>query len=188
MRRLLPAVLTLAALGTYIAGPRSYSGLRVVALHTTDETVAASLPIGGTAGAQNRTIMRVVVPVEPGDLLDITGRARVTNDVAGIRYTVGVGFWIGGYDVDDGVPYADKTWVQMGAWSGDNVTPDRHHMPMVLTGDLYEVPADWPAGHRIVVVFRADAHSTQWAANGGGDVLTVDGAYDTLTVRQYREG
>lgn len=187
MRRLLAAAVALLAVGAALTGPRSYSGPRLVALYTTDETVPTALPIGGTAGAQKRMILRLIIPVQAGDLLDVSGRARVTNDVAGTRYTVGVGFWPDSYDLDDGVAYASKVWTQIGAWSGDNVTPDRHHMPLVLTGDLYEVPANWPAGHRMVVVFRADAHSTAWNVNGGGDALTVDGDYDTLTVRQYRQ-
>lgn len=164
------------------------SNLTLAGLHTTRQVVGTQLPVGGKAGLQKRMVARLIIPVQAGDLLDIEGRQRVTNDLGRqpgqTRYTVGVGYWLDSYNVDDGVAYASKTWTRLGSLNGDNVSPDRHHMPLHLH-DVYEVPAGWPDGHRMVVVFRADAHSTKWAVNGGNDKVTVDD-YGVLTVRRYR--
>lgn len=169
------------------------AGLTLAGLYSTTEVVATALsgglPVTATAGAQRRMLSRLIVPVDAGDVLDVDGRQRVTNDVGrdgGTRYTVGVSYYLGAYDLDDGVAYGDKTWVQLGPSNGDNVTVDRHHMPMHLSA-VWQVPADWPAGHRIVVAFRADAASTQWAANGGTDHVTVDNL-GALTVRRWKPG
>lgn len=164
---------------------QAWAGLTLAALHTTREVVALNtgLPVGGTAGGQQRTLARLVVGVEAGDVLDIEGRQRVTNNIGPTRYTVGVGYWIDSYDVDDGAPSPDKLWTRLGSLNGDNVDKTRHHLPIHLH-DVYQVPANWPAGHRITVVFRADAHSTAWQTNGGGDRLTVDD-YGVLTVRRW---
>lgn len=156
-------------------------------LYTTQEVTALSsgLPVGDTSGEQSRTVARIVVPVAAGDVLDVSGRQRVTNDIGPKAYTVGVGYWFDVYDMDDGTSSADRTWLRIGSLNGTNV--DRsiiHHVALHLE-DVWVVPDDWPVGHRAVVCFRADAHSTQAAANGGADRLTVDD-YGVLTVRRYR--
>ena len=158
-----------------------YAGL----IHDTDVT-ATKLPITGTAGGSYQTLLRVVTPAEPGDILDITGRARVTCEET---YAVGVGYYLWMYDVDDGVPYAQKTWTKIGEWNGDNVwrgpsPANRHHMPLHIS-DVYAVPETWPPGHRMVIVFRADAHSTAWQS---GDYVKVDAGYGGLTVRRWEKG
>jgi hypothetical protein len=158
----------------------------LVGIWTTREVVAipGDLPVGGTSGNQMRTMARIVVPVDAGDVLDISGRQRVTNDIGPSKYTVGVGYWFDVYDMDDGMSGADRVWTRIGSLNGQNV--DRsivHHLPLHLE-DVWVVPADWPVGHRAVVCFRADAHSTAWNANGGGDRITVDD-YGVLTVRRW---
>lgn len=153
------------------AGERRLDGLWF-----TDEVVASKLTVDlpTTTWA---TMLRVVVPVTAGDQLDITAWARVTNDTG---YTVGVGWHLWQYDVDDGVPSADRVWERIGLSCGDNVDKPRHHMPLAITS-VYQVPDDWPGGHRMVVVLRADAHSTAAVA---GDFLTVD-KVGGLTVRRW---
>lgn len=125
-----------------------------------------------------QTLYRVVLgPVEPGDILDVTGEARVTNDVG---YTIGVGWHLWMYDYSDPLRSAGLWW-RISQLMGDNVDPTRHHMPLHIS-TLYQMPADWPAGHRPVVVMRADAHSTAWQS---GDTLTVDAGYGQLIVRHW---
>jgi hypothetical protein len=143
------------------------------------EVVATVLPVTNTAGGTYKTLLRVVTPAEPGDILDITGRARVTSE---LTYACGIGHYLWRYDADDGLPYAQKNWLKIGEWNGDNVWKSpRHHMPLHIS-DVYEVPADWPVGHRMVIVYRADAHST---AAVEGHEITVDHGYGGLTVRRW---
>lgn len=153
-------------------------GCTLAGLYATDEVPAKTLPIGTGPGQGYRTLLRAIVPVAPGDVLVVTGRARVTNDT-NPGYTVGVGYHLWQYDCDNGLG-SSGTWTQISTSCGDNVTRDRHHMPL-LTDTVYTVPADWPAGHRMVVVLRGDAMST--AADGQS--ITVDQAYGQLTVRRY---
>jgi hypothetical protein len=131
---------------TNVPGPLTLAGI-----HSTDEVVAKTLPVDLPTDTY-RTMLRVVVPVTAGDILDVEGWARVTNDTGVSRgvagYTVGVGYHLWMYDVDNGPVSA----------------------------------ADWPEGHRMVVVLRADAHSTAWVA---GDTLTVDRDYGQLTARRW---
>ncbi|SMF87131.1 hypothetical protein [Streptomyces sp. Amel2xC10] len=160
-------------------------------VYETDEVTATSLPVD-LATDTWRTVMRSVVPVAAGDRLDVTARARVTNDVGVSRgdsgYTVGVGAHLWVYDCDpdpgpDGtVPVvSERPWTRIAPSWGDNVSRDRHHLPIALTA-MWDVPANWPPGHRAVVVLRADAHSTAWKS---GDTLTVDGGYGQLIVRRW---
>ena len=165
---------------TDAAGPLVLAGL-----HATDEVTASTLPVDLPTDTY-RTMLRVVVPVDAGDLLDVAAWARVTNDTGRDRgedgYTVGVGYHLWCYDVD--APEGSSgPWTRISPWCGDNVTRARHHMPLAIDC-VYRVPGDWPAGHRMVVVLRADAHSTAWVA---GDTLTVDQAYGHLTVRRWKE-
>ncbi|MET8841440.1 hypothetical protein ABZW67_15270 [Streptomyces rubiginosohelvolus] len=153
---------------------------------STREVVAETLPVDLPVNTW-RTMLRLVVPVCAGDWLDVHGWARVTNDTGRDRgdagYTVGVGWHLWAYDVDDGKGAArtEADWRRISPLKGDNVTRQRHHMPMDIS-TLYQVPADWPEGHRMVVVLRADAHSTAWKA---GDTLTVDREYGELVVRPW---
>ena len=148
-------------------------------VYADDEVVASSIPVDLPSTTPVR-VMRIVVPVAAGDVLDITAEGRVTNDCG---YTIGVGSRLQWYDVDDGAPWPHAwPWTQIGTPTGDNVTPARHHMPLTLTR-VYQVPADWPAGHRMVINLMVDAHSTAWQA---GDTLTVDD-YGQLVVRRWAE-
>jgi hypothetical protein len=144
-------------------------GQILAATYSTDETTAANLPIGTWASQYFRTMARVIVPAAAGDSLKIEGRARVTADMPAPRYTVGISTSFMGYDCDD-EQGSSGPWWPLDTSTGDNVTPDRHHMPIVLAG-FYQVPADWPTGHRLVVVLRSDAAST---AARSGDCVTVD--------------
>ena len=154
--------------------------LALGALETTDIPVDLS-------SSSYRTLYRVVTgPINPGDMLDIDADARVTNNCGypgGVRYTVGVGWHLWIYDYDNPLKTAGPWW-RISAFSGENVTVDMHHMPLHIS-TLYRMPADWPPGHRPVVVMRADAHSTAWNANGGGDTLDVDPGYGQLIVRHW---
>lgn len=152
------------------------AGLALAALYATDEVVATTLPVDLSTSTW-RTMLRVVVPVAPGDVLDVDARARVTTE---LPYVVGVGYHLWAYDVDDGLGSAGP-WTKLGPSSGDNVDVRRHHLPIHVTA-VYTMPADWPAGHRAVVAMRADAHSTAWQQ---GDTITVDQAYGHLTVRRW---
>ena len=135
-----------------------------------------------------RWLYRAVVPVCAGDVLRIHGEARVTNDVGRLagqtRYTVGVGWSLWWYDVDDtsGVPATTRI-AQIGTSMGDNVDVPRHHMPLYITR-RWKTPDNWVTGHRVAVVFRADAHSTSWAKNDDNDKLTVDN-YGSLDIMRW---
>lgn len=154
-------------------------GMVLAALYSTNEVAATTLPIGTWAGQAYRTMLRAIVPVAAGDVLDVDGWSRPTNNAALPRYTVGVTYGLWAYDVDNGLGSAG-TWWHIGPECGDNVSADRHHLPIALTS-VYAVPDDWPAGHRIVIVLRADAAST---AARAGDALTAD-PLGTLTVRRW---
>jgi hypothetical protein len=149
-----------------------------VGLYATDVVPATTLPIGTGPDLGYRTLLRVVVPVAAGDILDITARARVTNDTSP-PYTVGVGYHLWMYDTDNGLG-TSGVWTQISTDCGDNVSHDRHHMPL-LTDTVYTVPPDWPAGHRMTIVMRGDAMSTL----ADGQSITVDQTYGQLTVRRY---
>lgn len=153
-------------------------GMTLAALYSTDEVTAVTtgLPVGTWAGQNYRTMLRVVVPVAAGDVLDINGWARCTNNVG---YTVGIEYGLWQYDADNGQG-SSGTWTLTGPQCGDNVDPTRHHMPLAIA-DVYPIPPDWPEGHRIVIVLRADAAST---AAQSGDKVTVD-PLGTLTVRRW---
>lgn len=160
----------------------SLGPLAITGLFSTTEVVPTTLPVDLSTSTW-RTMMRQVVPVAAGDILDISCWARVTNDLG---YTVGVGWHLWAYDCDNGLGTAG-TWWKISPSLGDNVTSTRHHMPLHI-GVVHQVPADWPVDpdtgnpHRIVVVLRADAHST---AAVDGDTLTVDQTYGYLAVRRY---
>ena len=161
----------------------SLTAMTLAGLHATDECVTATLPVDGVSNTW-RTVMRAIVPVDAGDVLDVEARARVTNDTGRSRgttgYTCGIGYHLWAYDVD--APGGSSgPWWQISTLNGDNVSRDRHHMPL-HTSTLYQVPADWPPGHRIVIVLRVDAHSTAWVS---GDTITVDGEYAHMTVRRW---
>lgn len=154
-------------------------GMTLAAEYSTDETTATTLPITPWAGGAVRTMARVIVPVASGDILSCDARARVTNNAPEPRYTVGVSSSLWAYDCDTALGSAGP-WVQIDTSTGDNVDPARHHMPLLTTA-VYTVRADWPAGHRIVIVLRSDAASTQARAD---DALTVD-PLTRLTVRRW---
>jgi hypothetical protein len=157
---------------------RTAPGQQLVSAAADDEVVTGSIPVDLPSNT-GRMLMRIVVdPTIPGDVLDVEARARVTNDVG---YNIGVGWHLWRYDVDDGQPWPHSPWVQIGPLNGDNVDPQRHHMPL-HTSAVYRVPDSWPAGHRMVVLLQADAHSTAWQS---GDTLTVDQAYGLLKVRRW---
>lgn len=153
-------------------------GIPLTGIYSTNEPVPAVLRVD-LSTATWATIMRVVVPVAPGDVLDVSAWFKVTNDLG---YNVGVGAHLWAYDCDSGQGAAGPWWrLDEEAGSvGMNVTRNLHHLVLPVAVP-YVVPADWPVGHRIVVVLRADAHSTAWQP---GDTLTVDPC-GRLTVRRY---
>lgn len=146
-------------------------------VHDTQVT-ASTLPLSKIAMSQMRTMSRVVVAVDPGDILQIIARSRVTNDIG---YNTGIGYHLWMYDADDGVPSGQRVWTRIGEYNGDNVNTQRHHMPLHLN-DAYQVPATWTPGHHIALVFRADAHST---AAQTGDAITVDSGYGCFSAIRW---
>lgn len=125
-----------------------------------------------------RTLYRVVMGgVNPGDILDIDADARVTNNCG---YNIGVGWHLWMYSYTNPLRISGPWW-RISAFSGENVTPDMHHMPLHIS-TLYRMPDDWPPGHRPVVILRADAHSTAWKP---GHTLNVDAGYGQLIVRRW---
>lgn len=169
----------LTGCGTVVAPGDTGTQGGPLALYSTNTTTATTLPITPWSGQAVRTVARVIVPVSAGQVLDMDGRARFTNDAPLPRYTVGISTALWGYDVDSGLGSAGPWWT-LDHSTGDNVTPDRHHIPVTITG-VYTVPADWPAGHRITVVLRSDAASTQAR---DGDAVTADDL-TRLTVRVW---
>lgn len=143
----------------------------------TDEVVPSSIKIDGTADTPV-TMLRLVIPVEPEDQLDIFGRIRVTND-SGIIVGVGSHLWY--YDAPQ--PPPRNEWIRICPLNGVNVEPKRHHMPLDASGS-WSVPADWVSGRNATIVMQADAHSTIWTQ--ATKPLTVDKAYGHLTVYRWR--
>ena len=100
----------------------------------TDEVVAGKLAVDRSASSW-ATMLRLVVPVTAGDLLDVAAWACVTNDVG---YTVGWHLWQ--YDVDDGVPAVRKVWRRISPSLGDNVDRPRHHLPLAIPASTASPP------------------------------------------------
>jgi len=154
-----------------------YAGL----VHSTD-VLSAQIPITEAEGSTYETLLAVTIFAEPGDILDVTGRARITCEE---KYAVAVDYFLWWMrDADDAVP--QQVWEQFGELNGDYVwrgpsPANRQRLPMHIS-DCYEVPADWPAGHQMTIGLRADAHSTLWQP---GDYLAVDAGYGGLTVRRW---
>lgn len=92
--------------------------------------------------------------IKAGDQMVVRAWCRYTNDT-GIGAGVGCHIWYYDYNV----PVEDRVWYRVVPSCGDNVEPKRHHLPLSIEVD-FELPADWPEGHRVVVVLRADAHSS----------------------------
>jgi hypothetical protein len=146
---------------------------------SSDEVVASTIPVDLSTDTPVMLMRLVMDPTVPGDIFEANARARVTND---LTYTVGVGYHLWAFDVDDGVPWPHtQPWTLIAPVNGDNVFSPRHHMPLHTTA-TYQVPSTWPAGHRMTIAYQADAHSTAWKA---GDTLTVDQAYGLLIVRRW---
>ncbi|WP_405413943.1 hypothetical protein [Streptomyces rubiginosohelvolus] len=151
-----------------------------------DQLVTAAIPVDLRSDTYKLLYRVVTGPLSPGDRLDISADARVTNDVGvpgGTRYTIGVGSHLWAYSYTDPARSSGPWW-RISHLMGDNVDPTRHHMPLHISC-VYTVPDDWPPGHRMVICLRADAHSTAWAKNGGDDTLTVDTGYGQLVVRPW---
>lgn len=157
----------------------STAGRTLASMTSTDEVVASSIPVDLSTDTPVMLMRLVLDPTVAGDIFEIDARARVTND---LTYTVGIGYHLWAFDVDDGVAWPHmQPWTRIAPVNGDNVDHPRHHMPLHTTG-TYQVPADWPAGHRMAIAYQADAHSTAWKA---GDKVTVDQAYGLLIVSRW---
>lgn len=153
-------------------------GLLLERIAQTEELVPATLPVA--TSTTRRVLLRVPVPACPGDVLDVTARAQITNDTGRV---VGVGHALWVYDVDlpGSVPVADRPWTQIAPHLADNCSPDRHHMPLHM-GATWTVPDDWPPGHRAMVAYQAAAFRTTPAP---GETVRVDQGYGQLVVRRY---
>jgi len=127
-------------------------------------------------------LLRTWVTANPGDALEVTARAQITNDTGKI---IGVGHALWAYDVDlaPEIPVAQQpeTWTQMAPHLAENCTPDRHHMPLEMDA-WWTVPADWPPGHRVMVLYRAAAFRTTPAP---GETVRVDEGYGQLVIKRY---
>lgn len=127
--------------------------------HSSD-VVVDSLAVTSKAGEGFEVILSTAASVDAGDTLDVSAYFRVTNELLA---TVGVAGHLWAYDLDGDTT---KQW-RIGPANGDNVDRQRHHMPVAVS-TIYSVPPDWPDGHRMAVVLKADAHST--ATNGDLEV------------------
>lgn len=144
-----------------------------------------AIPVDLSSNTPKPLYRLVTGPLSPGDLLDISADARVSNACgypSGNRYTVGVGWHLWRYAYVG--PGISGGMTRIGHYSGTNVTADTHHLDLHI-GRLYIVPDDWTPGDRMAIVMQADAHSTAWKANGGGDTLSVDDGYGQLIVRPW---
>lgn len=166
----------------------STTGLAYAGVWWDPQVVATTLPVD-MATNSFRTVLRLALPVLPGDVLDIYADARVTNDVGrealtDRRYIVGIGYSLWAYNASaPSGAIRDATWKQIDSPMGENVTPDVHHLALNI-GRVLRVPATWVPGDQMGIALRADAHSTGWATNGGGEAITVD-PYGTLIVRRW---
>lgn len=147
-------------------------------LYSTDVAIATGLPINGAAGVKQPWIARLTVPpvMAPGDIIKVEAQARVTNDIG---YNTGVGYHLHAFIVGQ----SSGTWWRISPFNGDNVNTQRHHMPLHCDA-AWEIPATWPVGAQVAVVFKGDAHSTLWQA---GDEITVDHGYTLLSVEHWRK-
>lgn len=153
--------------------------LTLTGLAATDESTTETLPVA-TNAYSNRTVLRVPILVAAGDVLDVTGQMQITNDTGRV---IGTGLHLYVYDVDlvPAIPVADREWTEIAPLTADNCPPDRHHMPLA-TSAVWLVPADWPDGHRAMVVMQAAAFRSSAQS---GETVRVDQVYDLLTVRRY---
>jgi hypothetical protein len=136
-----------------------------------------TIPVDLPSDTYKHLYRLVLGGVDPGDYLDISADARVTNNCG---YNIGVGWHLWMYSYKNRAD-PDNPWWRISAYSGENVTPDMHHMPLHIS-TLYQMPDTWPPGDRPVVALRADAHSTAWKA---GNTLNVDAGYGQLIVRHW---
>lgn len=144
----------------------------------TEELRFATLPVA--TSSTRRVLLRAPVAVSPGDILDVTARAQITNDT-GFVIGVGSALWTYDVDLDPSIPVSDRPWTQIAPHLADNCTPDRHHMPLHM-GATWTVPADWPPGHRVMVAYQAAAFRTVPLP---GETVRVDDGYGLLVVRRY---
>ena len=79
------------------------------------------------------------------------------------------------------------TWERLGI-TGENVTPQGHHLTQNIMLPWVKVPEDWPAGHSAVIALMVDAHSTGWDDNYplGGENITVE-QHGSLIAWRYRQ-
>lgn len=151
-----------------------------------ENLMSTTIPVDLSSNTPRPLYRLITGPLSPGDQLDITADARVSNACGypgGTRYTVGVGWHLWRYTYA-GAGASAVPWTRIGHYSGTNVTPETHHLDLHIAR-LYTVPADWTPGDRMAIVLQADAHSTAWKANGGGDKLSVDEGYGQLVVRPW---
>jgi hypothetical protein len=158
----------------------STTGLDPAGMYSSNDipAAAAGLPVTDGDPQVFRILARVVVPAQAGDRLDVSARAQVTNDCG---YVVGVGAHIA-YCSTENVAEVPLTRAAGGSF-GDNVEPKRHHAPIFIPTEVIEVPPNWPAGHRMTVQFRANAHSTS-VERRAGDAVTVEQS-GRITVRRW---
>lgn len=151
-----------------------------------DSLMSTTIPVDLSSNTPKPLYRLITGPLSPGDQLDITADARVSNACgypSGTRYTVGVGWHLWRYTYTVAGASA-VPWERIGHYSGTNVTPETHHLDLHISR-LFTVPVDWTPGDRMAIVLQADAHSTAWKANGGGDSLSADAGYGQIIVRPW---
>jgi hypothetical protein len=156
----------------------------------TDDTGLRTRKVPVDLTADSRVTLRLfTVPVLAGDILRIDGAADFTNDVGrdpdkGLkRFTCGIGLSIWWYNASGPAELRAATWKQLDT-RGMNCTVDLHHLALSLFKS-FTIPDSWVPGHSIGVVLQADAHSTAWKANGGGESITVEN-HGALEAIRYR--
>jgi hypothetical protein len=133
------------------------------------------------------------VPVQPGDLLVVTGEVNLTTNVGrnddgvitGKQYPVGCGTSVWVYNASGPPELRPATYVRLGT-NGENVTTDGHHLQQGLTRP-WIVPATWNPAHQVGILLRVDVHSTGWDDNlpAGSDEVLVEN-HGTLMCARYR--
>lgn len=148
--------------------------------YTTREVTTAALAVSSAPGVAYATLLRLVVPAEPGDILDITARARVSNTTEFPLVAVGYGLWF--FDAE--LPPEDRIWTQIGPQREGSTDPVKTVLAMHAE-DVYQVPTEWPTGHRMVVVYRGDAYAPDLDPEAPTVSLDVDAGYGSVTVGRW---
>jgi hypothetical protein len=153
----------------------TYENLTLVGIYFSNVKIDTTMPIiAAPSDATRKTFVAVDVPAQPGDILDIVARGRVTDNASMPRYNTSISFSL--YQPND----ASGAVHPIGKFNGSNDTANLHHLPTHIS-TIYVVPATWDPAVPFTVSLRGTAASTAWRA---GDNITIDDMCE-ITVRRY---